>query len=79
MRHVLLIEVSATLRHLVLTIFRDHDYKVTVCASYTEALTHIDGSRVEKLSDFDAVILGWPDKTDPNADEMIAALSASRS
>ncbi len=75
MRHVLLIEVSATLRHLVLRVFRDHDYKVTVCVSYTEALAHIDNTSNEGRPSFDAIVLGWPEKTDPDADELIAALS----
>ncbi|VAW74456.1 diguanylate cyclase/phosphodiesterase (GGDEF & EAL domains) with PAS/PAC sensor(s) [hydrothermal vent metagenome] len=75
MQHVLLIEVSATLRHLALTVFRDYDYKVTVCASYTKALHCIDGSGGDSLNDFDAVIFGWPDKSDPDADELIACLS----
>ena len=75
MQHVLLIEVSATLRHLVLTVFRDNQYKVTVCASYTSALPYLNKKDREENQKFDAIVLGWPVNTDPNADELIAMLS----
>jgi len=72
--HILLIELSATLRHLAHKLFKKNSEQVTVLKSYTEALTCLDNEADEELT-YSSVVLGWPEKTDPDADEIIALLS----
>jgi len=71
---LLLIELSATLRHLALKLFKNKDYKVNAVKTYTaaiEILEQDDGS----VGKYKNVVIGWPEKTDSDADEIIALLS----
>lgn len=77
MHRILLIELSATLRHLALKLFEKNNFDVLVLNSYTLALELLESDKVRN-ENISGVIFGWPQKTDPDADEIIAVLSEIR-
>ncbi|MGD8568341.1 MAG: EAL domain-containing protein [Gammaproteobacteria bacterium] len=76
MKKVLLIELSATLRHAARKLLAHNGYEVTEVSSFSKGLTSITG--LEQNIDYDVVCLGWPSKTDDVADELFATLEESR-
>jgi len=74
-QHILLIETSATLRHVTEKLFTKHQYKVTACSTYIQALEKIIATDNNGKSPYQCIVLGWPDHTDHDADEIIALLS----
>lgn len=74
MHRVLIIELSATLRHLVSNLLKEQRAEVQACSSYTDALNFLDFSK-RKPKDYSVVVIGWPARTDSDADEIIALLS----
>ena len=76
MKHVLLIEISATLRHAARKLLVSSGFEVTEANSFTKGIGYIAG--LEKGAEFDAVCLGWPNKTDDVADELFASLDESQ-
>jgi len=75
-KHVLLIEISATLRHAAKKLLESSGYEVTEANSFSKGITYIAG--LENGAVFDAVCLGWPNKTDDIADELFATLDESQ-
>jgi len=73
-QHVLLIELSATLRHLALSMLEQHGLKTVVCTSYADARHRLQ-ERSYRDEPYSSLLLGWPEYTDPDADEIIALLS----
>lgn len=73
MKRVLLIETSATLRHAAKKLLETSGYQVAEISSFSEGLTQIAG--LDNGNEFDAVCLGWPNKTDDIADELFASLN----
>ncbi|WP_455376763.1 EAL domain-containing protein [Kaarinaea lacus] len=76
MKHVLLIEISATLRHAAKKLLENSGFEVTEANSFSKGIAYIAG--MEKGAEFDAVCLGWPNKTDDIADELFASLDESQ-
>jgi len=71
LQRILLIERSATLRHAVGKRLCDHGYRVDQLAGYGEALACLaDGGG----GDYCGILVGWPSRTDPQADEFLAYL-----
>lgn len=77
MHRILLIELSATLRHLALKLFKKENHEVSVFNTYTQALELLESSKAQQ-SNLTSVVFGWPQKTDPDADEIVAVLSEAR-
>ncbi|MFV2055494.1 MAG: EAL domain-containing protein [Thiohalomonadales bacterium] len=71
MKRILLIEVSATLRHAAKTLARDAGYHVTDVGSFLEGLKTFLEMKANNA--VDGVILGWPARTDEYADELYSA------
>lgn len=76
MKHVLLIETSATLRHAAKKLLENNGFGVIEANSFTKGISCI--ANVENATEFDAVCLGWPNKTDDIADELFASLDESQ-
>ena len=76
MKHVLLIETSATLRHAAKKLLESSGYGVLEAHSFSKGLADISG--LDTKAKFDAVCLGWPNKTDDVADELFASLDESQ-
>jgi len=72
LKKVLLIELSATLRHAAKKLMENSGYDVTEVASFSNGFAKI--SRIEQDFDCNIVLLGWPAKTDDIADELFATL-----
>lgn len=72
MKQILLIEISATLRHAAKKLLVQQNFEVSEVSSFTTGLAKIAG--LDKGVSFDAVCLGWPNKTDDIADELFALL-----
>lgn len=76
MKRVLLIEISATLRHAAKKLLEGSGFEVIEANSFSKGLTYIAG--LENEEDFNAVCLGWPNKTDDIADELFASLDETQ-
>lgn len=72
MKRVLLIEISATLRHAAKKLLEGNGYEVTEANSFAKGISIIGSTDTGNA--FDAVCLGWPNKTDDIADELFASL-----
>jgi len=70
---VLLIELSATLRHATNKLLSSQGYDLHICPNFADALTQIQLHQ-DQGSPYDAVIVGWPAKTDDDADELFTFL-----
>jgi len=75
-KRVLLIETSATLRHAAKKLLETNGFEVIEVNSFSKGISQIAG--VENESEFNAVCLGWPNKTDDVADELFASLDESQ-
>ncbi|PVV05818.1 MAG: hypothetical protein B6D77_17800 [gamma proteobacterium symbiont of Ctena orbiculata] len=75
MPRILLIELSATIRHIEKNLLIKSGYEVVADFDFNSAL-----HRFKPGSDdggaFDAVVLGWPDQTIPGADELYTLLES---
>lgn len=69
-QHLLLIELSATLRHATKKLLQGQGHGLTVESDFASALERIRNNGRA----YDAVILGWPARTDNDADELLAYL-----
>ena len=70
MQKILLIETSATLRHAMKRSLVRHTYSVTVHDDFVSGLEHL----IENPAEYDGVVLGWPEETNTDTDEMLAVL-----
>jgi len=75
-KRVLLIETSATLRHAAKKLLESNGFEATEASSFTKGISYI--ASAENGVEFDAVCLGWPNKTDNVADELFASLDESQ-
>ena len=71
-KRILLVEVSATLRHAAKKLLVTAGYSVIAVDNFADGMLNLSGNIPESL--YDGVILGWPAKTDCSADELFAAL-----
>jgi diguanylate cyclase (GGDEF)-like protein/PAS domain S-box-containing protein len=69
---VLLIELSATLRHAARKIMENHGYQVDDVPSFAAGLARVREASAN--SPYDALAIGWPAKTDQAADELFTIL-----
>lgn len=72
MSRILFIEKSATLRHAMHRLLVNNAYEVEVAPDFDAGLDRLLAS--EPGPDYDGVILGWPNQTDPSTDELLATL-----
>ena len=72
-QRILLIELSATLRHAMTRLLAQQDIDLQIATHFRDALANVQ-STLESENPYDAVILGWPAKTDDDADELFAFL-----
>jgi len=72
MYRILVVERSATLRHGLCRLFREHDYEITLAHTFEEGLDRLHNTPTE----FEGIIIGWPSRTDDQADEMLAFLES---
>ena len=73
-RHAILIEESPTLRYGLEKYLARHQFRVTTCARFSDALDTL--SNAEKTLSFDVVIFGWPAHTHAIADELFSLLES---
>ena len=71
-KRILLVEVSATLRHAAKKLLVTAGYSVIDVDNFADGMANLSGNLPETL--YDGVVLGWPAKTDCSADELFAAL-----
>ncbi len=71
-KRILLVEVSATLRHAAKKLLVTAGYSVIAVDNFADGMVKLSGNLPESL--YDGVVLGWPAKTDFSADELFAAL-----
>ena len=74
MHRILVIERSATLRHALKRQLPETIYSVTQATSFEAGLALL-GAHPE---DFEGVVVGWPPRTDPVADDLFALLGEPR-
>lgn len=72
-QRILLIERSATLRHAANKLLGSKGYDVEIARNFDDALTLTSDRNNERLP-YEAIVFGWPLKTDPNADELFTLL-----
>lgn len=72
-QRILLIEKSATLRNVTSKMLIAEGYTVTVAINFNNALEKIDAPN-NFITSFDTIVMGWPSKTDPDADRLLALL-----
>jgi len=73
MAHVLLIENSATLRHAAKKLVVGAGHRIADAATFSSGLSTL--KKLHRLDQVDAVLLGWPTRTDAHADELFALLT----
>ncbi|MCU7828132.1 MAG: EAL domain-containing protein [Candidatus Thiodiazotropha sp. (ex Myrtea sp. 'scaly one' KF741663)] len=73
MPRVLLIELSATIRHIEKNLLIKAGYEVEADLDFRSALMRIRTGSEDGVA-FDAVIVGWPDQAIPVADELYSML-----
>ena len=69
-QQLLLIELSATLRHATKKLLHGQGHNLAVVNDFAVALERIKKNKTA----YDAVIIGWPARTDNDADELLAYL-----
>ena len=74
--HILLVERSATLRHIMQAWLLRQGEMITVASSYPSAVTKLQRSRTSR-DKFDSIILGWPSDGDSSNDNLFATLKQS--
>lgn len=72
-QRILLIELSTTLRHAASTVLGTRKHELTVASSFDSALQKV-ASPDHHITTFDAIVFGWPGRTDPEADELLSLL-----
>ncbi|GMR08010.1 MAG: hypothetical protein BMS9Abin26_1015 [Gammaproteobacteria bacterium] len=65
---ILVIEASATIRHAQKKLLEKADFEVIIATSFRDGLEQLHS--IERT--FDGVIVGWPSKTDQDADELFS-------
>ena len=73
MLRILITEISDTRRHVLHKFLAGGQYEITIANSFESAIQFL---QVSKESDerYAAIVLGWPDFTDPLADELLDLL-----
>jgi len=71
---ILIIEGSATLRHVLSRQFRELGYELCTAADYATGLEKLLVGNTPEHP-FRGVVVGWPFQTDPAADELLAVLN----
>ncbi|MFN2310125.1 MAG: EAL domain-containing protein [Gammaproteobacteria bacterium] len=74
---VLIIEASATLRHVLNKQLRRHRYSVEALDTYADGLNRLNqvGTAATRVG---SIVIGWPTHTTPTADELLALLETPR-
>ncbi|MDH5325616.1 MAG: EAL domain-containing protein [Gammaproteobacteria bacterium] len=70
---ILLIELSITRRHAAAIVLNEQTYELTTASSFPAALNEVAVTN-KHITKFDAVVFGWPGRTDPHADELLSLL-----
>ena len=72
-QRLLLIEHSATLRNVTSRMLIAEGYTVTIAVNFNTAIEKIDATN-NFITSFDSIVMGWPSKTDPEADILLSLL-----
>lgn len=72
-QRILLIERSATLRHAANRLLGKQGFDVEVARNFEDALS-LTADRNDERLPYEAIVFGWPLKTDPDADEVFTLL-----
>lgn len=72
-QRILLIEHSATLRNVTSKMLIAEGYTVTIAVNFHTAIEKIDAAN-NFITSFDSIVMGWPSKTDPEADILLSLL-----
>jgi len=75
MKKILIIELSATLRHALETMLSQNGYESLCINSFEEAATHLTNAK--NCTEYDAVLFSWPVQTDTENDELLMRLTDS--
>jgi diguanylate cyclase (GGDEF)-like protein/PAS domain S-box-containing protein len=70
MYRLLVIERSATLRHALNKMLAGHDFSISEVAAFEAGMERL----AAQPSEYDGLVVGWPVRTDPVADELFALL-----
>jgi diguanylate cyclase (GGDEF)-like protein/PAS domain S-box-containing protein len=70
---ILFIEKSATLRHAMHKLLRQHGYDLEIATDFESGFEQL--AEAAPHAYYDGVILGWPNQTHASTDELLAALS----
>ena len=73
MKKILIIELSATLRHALTTLLAQNGYDSLCIDSFEECARHLND--VKNCAEFDAVLFSWPVQTDTENDELLMRLT----
>lgn len=74
---ILLIERSATFRHSIRKQLSKKDFEITSADSYQSGLKLLMNLPTG-VKAFDGVVIGWPERTDPFADEILVSLCSDK-
>ncbi len=77
LRHLLVVERSATLRHALVKLLDREGHAVTAMASFADALAALRAGGPGARPAWDAVVLGWPAHSEPGADALVEHLEAA--
>lgn len=73
MSRILVIEASATLRHALQKLLSTSAFDVCIAPTFETGLSLLNDAIAGRTA-FDAVVIGWPIRTDTGADEVLALL-----
>jgi len=73
MKKILIIELSATLRHALTSLLSQHGYDSICIESFEEGAAHL--SDTKNCDEYDAVLFSWPVQTDTENDELLTRLA----
>ena len=77
MLRVLLIELSATSRYIESKLLREHGYEVTAVDNYEAGLRFLSSDHPDAAG-WSAILVGWPNISRTDADELLTMLTASQ-
>lgn len=76
-KHILLVESSATQRYVLLKMLRADGYETSIAKSFEQGLEILDTPQ-KSTTALPALVLGWPSKTLPVADELLTLLESEQ-
>lgn len=75
MIRILFIETSATLRHVLVKALPEDEFEIIVCHTYERGFELLQEFKYSQEDiKFDGIVIGWPGKTNPSADEVLSML-----